>query len=117
MAANLEIALLSIRDIEVAVAGSGFEALRLLDASPAPVAAVITDLEMPHMDGYELIERLRADRRWARVPIIVSSGSCDPDAPVRARRLGADAFFVKPYSPAELKSRLEELLHANQQPQ
>jgi CheY-like chemotaxis protein len=80
------------------------------------VAAVITDLDMPRMDGYELIERLRADPRWARVPILVSTASCDPEAPERVRRLGADAFFCKPYSPAELKNRLEELLHEHQEP-
>ena len=51
---------------EVAVAASGGEALRMLDAVSS-VAAVVTDLEMPVMDGFELIERLRADPRFARV--------------------------------------------------
>jgi CheY-like chemotaxis protein len=110
-ATNLEIALLSLAGLEVAVASSGREALRLLESSASECAAVITDLEMPAMDGFELIERLRADPRFARLPIIVSSGSCDPEAPDRVRRLGADAFFLKPYSPTELKNRLEQLLH------
>jgi CheY-like chemotaxis protein len=110
-ATNLEIALHSLPDLEVALASSGSEALRILEASPLSFAAVITDLEMPAMDGFELIERLRADPRFARLPIIVSSGSCDPQAPDRVRRLGADAFFLKPYSPTELKNRLEQLLH------
>lgn len=115
MATNLEIALSSLPGVRFAVAGSGVEALRLLE-SVGGAAAVITDLDMPRMDGFELIERLRADPRYSRIPIIVASGSCDPDAPERARRLGANAYFVKPYSPAELKSRLEQLLHETQEP-
>ena len=115
MATNLEIALLSMPEIEVAIAGTGLEALRLLERTPIPVAAVVTDLEMPRMDGYELIERLRSDSRFAHLPIIVSSGSSDPETPERVLRLGADAFFTKPYSPVELKHRLERLLHEKQE--
>lgn len=72
--------------------------------------AVVTDLEMPQMSGYELIEHLRSDPRYSRLPIIVSSGSVDPDAPRRALRIGADAYFSKPYSPGELRQKLETLL-------
>jgi len=114
MATNLEIALAGLDGLDIRVAGSGAEALSLLD-EPAvlDVAAVVTDLEMPKLDGYELIERLRADPRFERLPIIVSSGSSDPDWPAKARRLGANACFLKPYSPLELKRRLKSLLEEN----
>jgi CheY-like chemotaxis protein len=115
MAANLEIALWSVPGVEVAIASSGDEALRVIE-SRGGVAAVITDLEMPRMNGFELIERLRADPRYSRIPIIVASGSCDPGVPERVCRLGANAYFVKPYSPAELRSRLEQLRHETQEP-
>ena len=114
MASNLEIALQQMPEVEVAIACTGVEALRMLEGAAVPVAAIVTDLEMPRMDGYELIERLRSDSRFARLPIIVASGSSDPETPERVRRLGADAYFSKPYSPVELKHRLEQLLHANQ---
>ena len=111
MAANLEIALSTLETMEVRVAGSGAEALRWLEAQPdGGVAAVVTDLDMPRVDGFELIERLRSNLRFASTPIIVSSGSTDPDSPVRAMRLGADAYFTKPYSPGELRKKLETLL-------
>ena len=68
---------------------------------------------MPHMDGFELIERVRAGGPGTRVPIIVVSGDSDPDTPERVRRLGADAYFAKPYSPAAVRETLERLLHEN----
>lgn len=111
MAENLEIALMSVDETTVQVAPSGVEALQLLDLpGQLPLAAVVTDLEMPRMNGYELIERLRAEPRYSRLPIIVSSGSVDPEAPRRALHAGADAYFAKPYSPVELRQKLITLL-------
>ncbi len=110
MASNLEIALAAVDGAEVRVAGSAVEAIEILNCATQPIAAVITDLEMPRMDGFELIKRMRALPRYARTPIIVSSGSSDPESPARARALGANAYFTKPYSPAELRRKLEVLL-------
>ncbi|HBY64280.1 MAG TPA: hypothetical protein DEH78_31030 [Solibacterales bacterium] len=105
---TLEIALGSLG--EVVVACTGREALRRLEQTE--VEAVVTDLDMPIMDGYELLERLRSDARWRQLPVVVVSGASDPAARERVERLGADAFFAKPYSPAEVRSALEALLNA-----
>jgi CheY-like chemotaxis protein len=110
---TLEIALLSLPDVNVAHAPTGRKAWQLLQNER--VAAIITDLHMPHMDGFELIERIRADGR-AHVPIIVISGDSDPATPEKVRRLGADAYFAKPYSPAAVREMLERLLHENSSP-
>ena len=111
MAANLEIALSTLDGLETRVVHSAVDALSEMSAlGCGAVAAVVTDLEMPRMNGFELIERLRADPRFGRRPIIVSSGSPDPDSPGRAARLGADAYFTKPYSPIELRRKLQKLL-------
>ncbi len=107
---NLEIALTASGELDVRMAGSALEALELLRGLGSNVGAVITDLEMPRMDGYELIARLRGEERWRKVPIIVLSGSTDPDAPQRVLREGADAFFAKPYSPRQLRQTLTALL-------
>ena len=108
---TLEVALLSLPDVSVAHAGSGRKAWQLIQSER--VSAIITDLQMPHMDGFELIERVRAATRLRHVPIIVVSGDSDPDTPDRVRRLGADAYFPKPYSPAAVRDTLERLLHEN----
>ena len=107
---TLEIALLSLPDLTIAHATTGRKAWQLIQQES--VAAIITDLHMPQMDGFELIERVRAAAA-PRMPIIVVSGDSDPDTPARVRRLGADAYFVKPYSPAAVRETLERLLHEN----
>jgi CheY-like chemotaxis protein len=111
-AATLEIALLAIPGVSVLLAASALEALRILDRAGEPVSAVVTDLNMPRMDGFELIQRMRADHRLASVPIIVVSADTDPATPRRVAELGACAFFPKPYSPAEVRRKLEQLLDA-----
>ena len=111
---TLEIALLSLPDVSVAHAATGRKAWQLIQN--VEVAAIITDLHMPHMDGFELIERVRAAGGAEHVPIIVISGDSDPRTPERVRRLGANAYFAKPYSPAAVREMLERLLHANSLP-
>jgi CheY-like chemotaxis protein len=109
LAATLEVALSGLPETEVVPASDGAEALRILDGGVA-VCALVTDLRMPRMDGFELIERVRADSRLAGLPIIAVSGDTDPRTPARARGLGADAFFSKPFSPAELRQTLVRLI-------
>jgi CheY-like chemotaxis protein len=111
---TLEIALLSLPDVTIAHAATGRKAWQLIQNEG--LAAIITDLHMPHMDGFELIERIRAAGGAAYLPIIVISGDSDPGTPERVRRLGADAYFAKPYSPAAVRETLERLLHENSSP-
>jgi CheY-like chemotaxis protein len=75
---------------------------------------MVTDLHMPGMDGFELIERVRADQRYTELPIIVISGCTDPGTPGRVVELGANAFFEKPYSPVRVRATLEHLLNETQ---
>jgi len=111
-AATLEIALLGIPGLSVLLAPSAVEALRILNGGAA-VQAILTDLNMPRMDGFELIRRICEDRRLCATPIIVVSADTDPATPERVARLGVSAFFPKPYSPAAVRHKLEQLLDAN----
>ena len=114
-AATLEIAILRIAGLTVLLARSAAEALRILGRSDPAVHAVITDLNMPRMDGFEMIERIRRDTRLAATPIIVVSADTDPTTPERVARLGVDAFFPKPYSPAQVRQKLEQVLNGTTQ--
>ena len=111
-AATLEIALLGIPGLSVLVASSAVEAMRILEGGAArSVGAVVTDLNMPRMDGFELIRRIRQDGRLAATPIVVISGDTDPATPRRVAELGVRAFYSKPFSPAEVRRKLEQLLN------
>ena len=111
-AATLEIAFLGIPGVSILTASSAVEALRILNGDGAGVRAIVTDLNMPRMDGFELIRRVRQHERLSATPIIVVSADTDPDTPGRISQLGVSAFFPKPYSPAQVRRKLEQILNA-----
>lgn len=109
---TMELALMDLEEFETSSATNGERAWQLIqDFDQGRLAAVITDLHMPAMDGFELIARIRSDPRYEHLPILVVSATTDPVASQRARELGADAFLAKPWSPAKLRRRLEQLLY------
>ena len=111
-AAMLEIMLSDIPEVTVVLAPSALEAWRILNGGDGPaIRAIVTDLNMPRMDGFELIRRVRADGRLAGTPIVVISADTDPATPQRIRQLGVTAFFTKPFSPAEVRRTLEQILN------
>jgi CheY-like chemotaxis protein len=119
-AETLLIALESLPGIEVRTIGSSQAALAATFDANNEVAAIVTDLNLgnprlgdsgqPYSNGFDLIRKLRADPRFARLPILLISGDSDPMLPERALAQGADAFFAKPYSPSAVRKKLEQLL-------
>ncbi len=109
--APLEIALANLKGLRVLVLRNGREAADFLRRSSIDLAAVITDLQLPYVDGFELIEIIRGQARYSDLPIVVLSGDSHPDTPERLRSLGANAFFPKPYSPSDVRHTLEDLLN------
>jgi CheY-like chemotaxis protein len=107
---TLEIAIQRMADVSVTSVASAEQALAFL--ADSEICALITDLNLPRMDGFELIARIRSRPGGSALPIMVISGDSDPHAPERARRMGANAFFPKPYSPAEVRRKLEQLIDA-----
>ena len=110
-AAILEIALSPLQNVAIRHADSAESALRALDNES--VSVLVTDVHLPVMDGFELVSSIRRHPRHSHVPILVISGDADPATPSRALNLGANAFFGKPYSPAAVRQKIEELIHAN----
>jgi CheY-like chemotaxis protein len=107
---TLEVALMELPNLAVRSVTSGEEALEWLAANE--VCALVTDLHLPQMDGCELIEAIRFEPKRASMPILVISGDSDPFTPARVTRLGANAYFAKPFSPAEVRQKLAELISA-----
>lgn len=108
----LEIALASLQGLDTLVARNGHEALEVFERGTPEIVAIITDINLPIFDGLEIISCIRSGSRNTHIPIIVISGENDISTQTRARELGANAFFVKPYSPVTVRNTLEGLLHA-----
>ncbi len=97
---------------QVAVAGNGKEALDYLnDAEPT---LILSDVVMPHMDGYELCRHVKDDKRLEKIPVILITSLSDPVDILRGLQSGADNFITKPYQETELLSRMQYIL-ANQE--
>ena len=117
-AETLQIALESIPDVEVRSIHTPHAAIALLNERETEIVAIVTDLNLDWNavqsvgigDGLDLIRQLRAEPRFARLPIVLISGDTDPRLSERALAQGADAFFPKPYSPSAVRKKLEQLL-------
>jgi CheY-like chemotaxis protein len=99
---------------EVQLAGTSVQALKL--AQERAYDAILLDLMMPGMDGFELLRRIRAGTPNAATPVIVVSVLSDERSAQRARALGADAFHLKPVRRAELVSLVKAQLAARSSP-
>ncbi len=75
---------------------------------------IITDVRMPDISGYEIVERLRRDPRFNRIPIIFVTAQSDLKDKLRAFELGADDYLVKPFQPEELVARLGILVRRSE---
>ena len=91
-------------------AHNGLQALERAFASVPDI--VVTDLNIPGIDGYELTRRLKHDPRTARIPIIAVTGYAAFQAdPGRAVRAGCDAVLEKPCSPDDLEAAIRKLIN------
>jgi chemotaxis protein histidine kinase CheA/ActR/RegA family two-component response regulator len=94
---------------EVQTARDGVEALEMI-TQQAP-AAVLLDIEMPRMDGYELMATVRAQEQYRTLPLVVLTSRAAAKHQQRALQLGASAYVVKPYQDEELINILNALVY------
>lgn len=93
---------------EVAEAGSGFEALRILPRERFDL--VIVDVNMPDINGLELVSFMRRSEAHRSTPLIIISTESSERDVERGLSLGADAFLSKPFEPAALRELVERTL-------
>ena len=94
---------------EVQVARDGVEALEMI-TNETP-AGVLLDIEMPRMDGYELMATVRAQEQYRTLPIVILTSRAASKHQQRAMQLGASAYVVKPYQDEELINLLNALVY------
>ena len=87
-----------------ATAENGREALERLRADNFDL--VLLDIMMPEMDGYEVLQRLKADETLRHIPVIMISALNELDSVVRCIELGAEDYLPKPFNPTLLKARI-----------
>jgi len=94
--------------IEVMTAQDGIDAIEQLhDRVPD---LMLLDIEMPRMDGYELLEHVRADARLRHVPIVMITSRAGQKHRKKARKAGANGYLTKPYQEVELVEQVGEML-------
>lgn len=96
---------LSTSDFEVHTADDGVHGLEVLDGMEPD--AIITDINMPRMDGFGFIDAVRGQEKHRATPILVLTTESAPELKMRARNAGATGWIVKPFDPAKLIKALQ----------
>jgi two-component system chemotaxis response regulator CheY len=99
----------NVEDIEVVEACSGFEALKVLPHHKFD--AILTDINMPDINGLELVSFLKNHPLYKSIPIMVISTESTLEDRKRAAALGAEEYVVKPFKATEVIDKLRRLLH------
>jgi two-component system chemotaxis response regulator CheY len=92
---------------DVDQAADGAAALERLGGEIADV--VITDIDMPTMNGFELLDSIKKDPRLKHIPVLMVTAEARKDEIVRAVQAGAAGYLVKPFSRAVLEERLRQI--------
>jgi signal transduction histidine kinase/CheY-like chemotaxis protein len=71
---------------------------------------VISDIVMPEMNGFELCEKIKSDKRTEDIPVILLTSLSDPDEVIEGLSCGADSFITKPYNNEHLIANIEQIL-------
>src|SRR5437868_3381872 len=100
--------LLELNGCSVSSATNGIDGLALVQREGADV--ILTDIHMPGLDGFQLIERLRADDRTRSIPVIICSASVEPERMRQGMDLGAEDFIVKPFTEDQVMSSIRARL-------
>jgi two-component system, chemotaxis family, chemotaxis protein CheY len=101
-----------------ALTGQGFDVAQAEDGEVAlewlamnEVDVVITDINMPRLDGFGLIERLRQGSRHRDRPILVLTTESSEEKKARARQAGATGWIIKPFDPEKLVAAVRRVAH------
>jgi two-component system chemotaxis response regulator CheY len=94
--------------VKVTEADSGFEALRQLPRERYDL--IITDINMPDINGLELVSFIKRNEAYCAIPLVIISTESSERDRAKGLELGADAYLVKPFDPSELRRLAQTLL-------
>lgn len=99
--------------VDILEAEHGLEAWDILDQN-SDIGVLITDWNMPEMNGLELVKKTRADSRFVDIPIIMITTEGGKAEVITAIKAGVNNYIVKPFTPQVLKEKLEVVLGINE---
>jgi|SRR5450830_1097 len=91
-------------------ADDGSSAWKLLEAGTVPVSFVITDWNMPVMDGLTLLKKIRETPKFAHLPVLMITAEAKKENIVMAAESGADGYIVKPFNATTLNEKIEKIV-------
>lgn len=97
-------------DLKVLEACNGKLALQILTQCP-DIDLIFTDINMPWMSGLELIEEIRVNSMWRKIPICVTSTDSSPNLMQKAKKLGVKAYLIKPIQTEQIHNILQNFLN------
>lgn len=98
---------------EILEGENGIEGWEHMDADP-DIGVLITDWNMPEMNGLELVKKVRGDERYTDIPIIMVTTEGGKAEVITALKAGVNNYIVKPFTPQVLKEKLEAVLGVNE---
>jgi len=99
---------------DVVQAADGVEAWEAMQANP-DIGVVITDWNMPNMNGLELVKKIRAEEKYQDIPIIMVTTEGGKAEVITALKAGVNNYIVKPFTPQVLKEKLQAVLGVNEE--
>jgi len=99
----------------VTVAVDGRQALEFLNREEFNL--ILLDIMLPVMNGYQVLEQLKADQSLSNIPVIITTALDEADGKARCMELGADDYLTKPFNPVTLKSRISACLERRRRAQ
>jgi len=96
---------------DVYLATDGEAALKQIETTTPP-SAVLLDILMPYHNGFEVLQAIKANDQWHRIPVIMLTSKENEDDIVRGFREGITDYVTKPFKPAELVARIHRTLNA-----
>jgi two-component system chemotaxis response regulator CheY len=105
------------QQVTTALSAAGFDVVEAVDGvdgtakldTTSDIALVICDVNMPRMNGLEMVERARTNPRCAGIPIVMLTTEGDPALVSRAKAAGARGWIVKPFKPEHLVAAAKKL--------
>jgi len=101
---------LQVKGYKIEIAHDGVEALEALESGRVKPDLMLLDLTMPYMDGFELLNRIKANSELSAIPVVILSARAHDKDVVIGHAIGAERYLTKPINPTELVKTVRDVL-------